>query len=207
MNDVISEFFNKKIIQISTDPLFKLTSGKHAPVYIDHRKIFSFPELRKSVVSEWALQIQKHLDLPIKSNFVFAGTATAGIAPAYALAEHFSCGFVYVRNKPKEHGLKSAIEGVIPENPLVIVIDDMVTTGSSILSAVDTLRAENIPVLLASSISRHNLKKTNAHFAGKNVTLFSLFKTSDIFVTACKMGLITHTDLGVIDQWLAGLDA
>jgi orotate phosphoribosyltransferase len=231
---IIQEFFDKKIIQISTNPLFQLTSGKQAPVYIDHRKIFSFSELRRMVVSEWALKLEEHSRLlsspgaplsspgaplsspgaPLSSPgltrgstpIVFAGTATAGIAPAYALAEHFQCGFVYVRNKPKEHGLKSAIEGVIPQGAQVIVIDDMITTGSSILSAVEVLRSEKIPVLFASSISRHNFKKTNANFFKADIDFISVFKTSDLFLNACEMGLITKSDFDVVTQWLIGLD-
>lgn len=202
---IIQEFFDKKIIQISTNPLFQLTSGKQAPVYIDHRKIFSFPELRRMVVSKWAFQLEKCV-LAGSSPIVFAGTATAGIAPAYALAEHFQCGFVYVRNKPKEHGLKSAIEGVIPQGAQVIVIDDMITTGSSILSAVEILRSEKIPVLFASSISRHNFKKTNANFFKADIDFISVFKTNDLFLNACEMGLITKLDFDVVTQWLLSLD-
>lgn len=210
---IIQEFFDKKIIQISTNPMFQLTSGKQAPVYIDHRKIFSFPELRRMVVSEWTLKLEEHSRLLSSPSLtrgstpiVFAGTATAGIAPAYALAEHFQCGFVYVRNKPKEHGLKSAIEGVIPQGAQVIVIDDMITTGSSILTAVEVLRSEKIPVLFASSISRHNFKKTNANFFKADIDFISVFKTSDLFLNACEMGLITKSDFDVVTQWLIGLD-
>lgn len=203
---IIRGFFEKKIIQISTDPLFQLTSGKTAPVYIDHRKIFSFSELRKNVISEWAFELKKHFPLSsMHEKLVFAGTATAGIAPAYALAEHFQCGFVYVRNKPKEHGLKSAIEGVIPEGAQVVVIDDMVTTGSSILSAVQILKEQHIPILGASSISRHDLDKTNACFSQSNVNLVSLFKTNDVFLVACELGLISHKEFDVIQNWFSGL--
>jgi len=204
---LIEQLFEKKVIQISTNPMFTLTSGKKAPVYIDHRRIFSFPDLRKQIISYWADQLECKYDLLTKKeDLVFAGTATAGIAPAYALAEHFQCGFVYVRSKAKEHGLKSAIEGVLSANAQVIVIDDMVTTGSSLLSAVERLCAENQNVICASSISRHALDSSAIKFQKAGVELVSLFQTNQMFQIALDKNAISKDDFSIIQNWLLELN-
>lgn len=210
MKDIIQGFFSEKIIQISVNPLFKLASGKEAPLYLDHRKIFSHPKLRKQVLTAWATLLKDEsvvTQAQAKNTLVFAGTATAGIAPAYALAEQFSAGFVYVRNKPKEHGLKSTVEGFLPPHAQIVLVDDMVTTGSSVLQALDNVRQENANVTLVTSISRHDFKKTAAAFANKHVSITSLFKTKFLFETARTMNLLTAHEMSVVNAWLNQLDS
>ncbi len=208
IKEIVKGFFEAKIFQINTNNLFKLASGKESPIYLDHRKIFSYYNLRKLVVQEWANIIRNEFKIYFEKekNIVFAGTATAGIAPAYALAEAFSCGFIYVRTKAKEHGLKSMIEGYIPYDANIIVVDDMVTTGGSILSCAENLRLEGYNVLSTTSISYHNLNKTMSLFKEKEVGLLSLFKTTDILDVAYGMKLIDIKEMQSIMGWLTSLD-
>ena len=206
-HDIVRGFFEAKVLQISTNPMFKLTSGKNSPVYIDHRKIFSHSFLRKKVIAKWAKMLKAEFPNMFESgNIVFAGTATAGIAPAYALAEYFNSGFVYVRSKPKEHGLNSVIEGLLPANSNVFVVDDMITTGGSILQAAEYLQAEAIKSLVATSISNHNLKKAYESFSAKQLTCKSLFKTTDLFDIAYAKEFINGREMKMIMEWLTQLD-
>jgi orotate phosphoribosyltransferase len=206
-HDIVRGFFEAKVLQISTNPMFKLTSGKESPVYIDHRKIFSHSSLRKKVVAKWAEMLKVEFSAMLDSgNVVFAGTATAGIAPAYALAEHFNSGFVYVRSKPKQHGLNSIIEGSLPANACVFVVDDMITTGGSILQAVEYVKSESVKSIVAISISNHNLKKANDSFVAKNLACKSLFKTTDLFDIAYAKDFITGREMKMIMEWLTQLD-
>lgn len=207
VQNIVKCFFEAKIIQISTQSTFKLTSGTNAPVYLDHRKIFSHNNLRKSLILKWAELLKNEvLDNLKPSQIVFAGTSTAGIAPAYALAEYFQSGFVYVRSKPKEHGLNSVIEGFIPSQAHIIVVDDMVTTGGSLLQACESIRSAGHQVLAATSISRHDLRKTNQAFLEKNVLLKSLFKTTDLFDIAYASSFVTGREMRVIMEWITQLD-
>ena len=206
-HDIVRGFFEAKVLQISTNPMFKLTSGKESPVYIDHRKIFSHVSLRKKVVAKWAEMLKAEFPAMLDSgNVVFAGTATAGIAPAYALAEYFNSGFVYVRSKPKQHGLNSIIEGSLPANASVFVVDDMVTTGGSILQAAEYVKTESVKSIVAISISNHSLKKANDSFAAKNLICKSLFKTTDLFDIAYAKDFITGREMKMIMEWLTQLD-
>ncbi|BBH53498.1 orotate phosphoribosyltransferase [Fluviispira sanaruensis] len=207
IQEIIQGFFEAKVIQIKTNPMFKLTSGKESPVYIDHRKIFSHPQLRRKVIKALAESLlAQYAKQFSQDNVVFAGTATAGIAPAYALADYFNSGFVYVRSKAKAYGLNSVIEGFIPSEAHVIVVDDMVTTGGSILQACEHVRNDGFQILTAVSLSQHSLKKMIEKFTLANVSLHSLFKTTDIFDIAYGKNLITGREMKLIMEWLTQLD-
>ncbi|WP_186645169.1 orotate phosphoribosyltransferase [Fluviispira vulneris] len=207
MQEIIQGFFEAKVIQIKTNPMFKLTSGKESPVYIDHRKIFSHPQLRRKVIKAFADSLLSQYAKQFTQDIVvFAGTATAGIAPAYALADYFNCGFVYVRSKAKEYGLNSVIEGFIPDEAHVIVVDDMVTTGGSILQACEHVRKDGFQILTAVSLSQHSLKKVKENFTLANIPLHSLFKTTDIFDIAYGKNMITGREMKLIMEWLTQLD-
>ena len=208
MQKIIKSFFEAGVVQISTNPLFKLASGAESPVYLDHRKIWSFPELRRSLIKVWSEKLESDLQISSnKKNIAFVGTATAGIAPAYALAEIFGCTFAYVRSKAKEHGSKSMIEGVLPASAQVIVVEDMVTTGGSALQAVRHIREGAYQVLGVVTISKHDLKKTQENFVNSGTTLFKLFNTTDIFDIAYALQLISGKELKLIMEWLNNLNA
>lgn len=208
IHDIVRGFIETKVMQISTNPMFKLTSGKESPVYLDHRKIFSHVTLRRKIIHKWAHFLKAEFNGVFENgnNIVFAGTATAGIAPAYALAEYFNCGFVYVRSKPKQHGLASVIEGSLPTNASVIVVDDMITTGGSVIQAVEYVRMESVKNIFVTSISTHNLKKANDAFAANHVLARSLFKTTDLFDVAYAKEFITGKEMKMIMEWLTQLD-
>ncbi|MBX9704591.1 MAG: hypothetical protein K2X39_10600 [Silvanigrellaceae bacterium] len=203
--EIIKFFFKYKIIQVNLNEPFKLSSGKTSPVYIDHRYIFSFPQLRKKIIEKWSELIKNSIQDFSSRPLVFAGTATAGIAPAYALAEKCDAGFVYVRGKSKSHGLKSCIEGYFAPNSVFVVVDDMVTTGGSILNAVEKIQELSGQVILATSISRHDLKNTNYRFSQNALPLKSLFKTTDIFDAAYGMNLIDGKEMRAIMEWITQL--
>ena len=208
IHDIVRGFIETKVLQISTNPMFKLASGKESPVYLDHRKIFSHVTLRKKIVSKWGQFLKTEFPSVFdnSNNIVFVGTATAGIAPAYALAEFFNCGFVYVRSKPKEHGLASVIEGSLPSNAVVFVVDDMITTGGSVLQAVEYVKMEPVKNIFVTSISTHQLKKASESFVARHVIAKSLFKTTDLFDVAYAKEFITGKEMKMIMEWLTQLD-
>jgi orotate phosphoribosyltransferase len=200
--DIIKGFFDHGIIQVNMQVPFVLASGKTSPVYLDHRRIFSVPDLRRKVLVRWAHLLNAEHRLSSEPKLVFAGTATAGIAPAFGLAEHFGAGFVYVRSKPKDHGTGGMVEGILPPGSNVVIVDDMVTTGGSLLKAVTALQEKGAQVRLATSVSRHELKQTEQNFAKSHVSLVSLFKTTDIFDTAYRMDILDSKALRAIMAWL-----
>lgn len=120
------------------DPPFTWTTGLKAPIYCDNRMLYSHPEARTFIVNALVSRVK---NLHIEADVV-AGTATAAIGWAALVADRLDLPFVYVRSKPKEHGAKKRIEGDLKKEKDVVVIEDLISTGSSSISTVDALRNE-----------------------------------------------------------------
>ena len=136
---LIDNLLQIKAIRMSPQNPFTWASGWKSPVYCDNRKILSYPIVR-DLVKTGIYEMAKNQF----SNFnCIAGVATAGIAWGAILADQLNLPFVYVRSKPKEHGMKNTIEGDLPENARVLVVEDVISTGMSSLQAVDDLCAQS----------------------------------------------------------------
>lgn len=202
-HDLIKSLFEHKVIEINLDKPFVLASGITSPLYLDHRRIFSVPSLRQNLVNAWRDFLTEAVGKNHVRDVVFAGTATAGIAPAYALADAFQASFVYVRSKLKEHGTGRAIEGIFePEKPH-IVVDDMVTTGGSLLRAVDILINHEVKVLCASSVTSHNFSIMHDNFKARHIKLHCYFTTAEIFDSAYQHGLMNSAQMRAVGEWIA----
>jgi orotate phosphoribosyltransferase len=205
IHDIVKGFFEAKVFQMSISPLFQLAGGKQVPVSINYRKIFSHPLLRKKVITKWAYMLKDAFPAFFqRGHLVFAGTAAAGIAPAYALAEFFGSGFVYVNEK--ENGFCCSIEGSLPSSAQVIVVDDMVTTASGVIHAVEMIKRESPQAIMVSSLSSHHLKKAHEALASQNLVFKSLFYTTDVLDIAYAKSFITGREMKMIMEWLNQLD-
>ena len=127
-------------IKLSVDKPFTWASGYHMPIYNDNRLLLSQPNARKLVAEAF-----RHLLTRDEIEFdLVAGTATAGIPHATTLADLLGCPLIYVRDKPKDHGMKNQIEGIAEEKGLegkrVVVIEDLISTGGSSVKAVQAVR-------------------------------------------------------------------
>jgi orotate phosphoribosyltransferase len=205
--EIVAGFFRHGVALVNTKQPFRLASGAFSPIYLDHRRLFSVPSLRETVVSLWSEVVRSYIgnsDFKGK-NLVIAGTATAGIAPAYALASKLNAGFVYVRSKPKEHGLGRMVEGVWSASDACIVVDDMVTTGGSLLEAASRIREEGGTVLIGTSVTRHDFPTTAGRFALEGLPLLSCLTSREIFTVAGQENLISEGDLASVLLWLDAL--
>ena len=202
--EIVAGFFRHRIAMVNTSEPFRLASGSLSPVYLDHRRIFSVPELRGKVVTLWADVVRAEVGDPsvAQADLVVAGTATAGIAPAYALASKLESRFVYVRSKAKEHGLGRMVEGVWAPGDGCIVVDDMVTTGGSLLEASARIRDERGKPLLATSITRHDFARTRERFEKEGLALVSCFTSRELFTLAAQGGFLSEEDLATVLAWL-----
>ena len=122
-----------KALQVNIQKPFVWASGWNSPVYCDNRKVLSYPYVRDFVKSELANMVLEHFP----DAEVIAGVATAGIAHGVMAADLLKLPFIYVRAKPKEHGMGNQIEGVLEKGQKVVVIEDLVSTGKSSLQVVD----------------------------------------------------------------------
>lgn len=186
-----------KALKISPDQPFTWASGWKSPVYCDNRKILSYPHVRDYVKSELANTIMENF--PDAESL--AGVATAGIPHGALAADLLRLPFIYVRSKPKGHGLSNQIEGVLTEGQKVVVIEDLVSTGMSSLEAVDALRAAGADVIGMCALFTYGFPQAEEAFAKANVKLITLSNYAALMEVAATQNIIQEADMEKLGQW------
>ncbi|MBW7952178.1 MAG: orotate phosphoribosyltransferase [Chitinophagaceae bacterium] len=140
---VAEKLLQVQAVKLSPEKPFTWASGWLSPIYCDNRKVLSFPFIRDFIKSEMCNVIfEKFEDVEM-----LAGVATAGIAWGAMAADQLKLPYVYVRPKPKEHGLGNQIEGFYEQGKKVVVIEDLISTGKSSLQVVDVLKNAGLEVV------------------------------------------------------------
>ncbi|NTS41505.1 orotate phosphoribosyltransferase [Flavisolibacter sp. BT320] len=178
---------------------FTWASGWKSPIYCDNRKLLSLPFTRDFIKSELANVIfEKFADAE-----VIAGVATAGIPWGAMVADQLKLPFIYVRPKPKEHGMGNQIEGEVPTTQKVIVVEDLISTGKSSLQVVDVLRREGIKVSGMVSIFNYQFDIALEAFKAADVPFFSLTDYPNLLQLALQKGLIKEEEQEILLKWRA----
>jgi len=188
-----------KAIKLQPSNPFTWASGWKSPIYCDNRKTLSFPEVRTYIRNSFAKLITKlypQVD-------VIAGVATGAIAHGALVADKLGLPFIYVRSEAKEHGLGNQIEGFFKPGQKVVVIEDLISTGGSSLSAVKALREAGCDVLGMVAIFTYEFKKALDGFAVENCDLHTLSNYSVLVDTALKTGYIGNTEVDTLKKWRA----
>lgn len=220
---LVDLMFQYGCVCIDTDKGFALAAGGRSPVYLDHRRLFAVPGLRELALDLWTESLQGYLsrvvlkgDRFVAADWVIAGTATAGIAPAFGLAARLGCPFAYVRSGNKAHGLGRAVEGAEVGSSRVVVVDDMVTTGSSLLTAAHQLKREGAAVACATSfttrVARHELAwvacgaevGASAHepSAAERLDFYAVASLRELLGVARQLAVIRPEQWSEVDRWL-----
>lgn len=186
-----------KAIKLQPANPFTWASGWKSPIYCDNRKTLSYPEIRKLIKETFVKTIKEKYGMPD----AIAGVATGAIAIGMLVAEEMQLPFVYVRPKPKEHGLGNMIEGEVPVGKKVLVIEDLISTGKSSLSAVNALRDSNIDVLGMVAIFTYGFKDAEQNFIDANVELTTLSNYNILIETALNTGYVKESELETLKQW------
>jgi len=174
----VKEFYRVGIIKFGK---FRLSSGMESPYYIDLRRLYSFPDLACRVIKELINVIDVEYDAVV-------GVATAGIPLAAFIAFIKRVPMGYVRVERKDHGLESKIEGVV-EGRRVLVVDDVATTGMSLLSASRALRSMGAEVVAAAAVVDRE-QGAEETLASAGIRLYSLIKITEMFKVLLEEGLI-----------------
>lgn len=176
---------------------FTWASGIKSPIYCDNRMTMSYPAVRKAITSGLAAQI--------KENFpdveVIAGTATAGIPHAAWVADILDLPMVYIRSKAKDHGKGNQIEGRITEGQKMVVIEDLISTGGSVLEACEAAAREGANVLGVAAIFTYELPQGLTNFEKAQLPLVTLTNYSTMIDTALEMDYIGKEDIALLQQW------
>ena len=186
-----------KAVRLSPDAPFTWASGWKSPIYCDNRKILSFPEQRK-VIYENMAKIVKDNYADVQ---VIAGVATGAISWGALVAEVLGLPFVYVRPKPKDHGTGAQIEGYLPEGAGVVVVEDLISTGASSLSAVECLNRSGANVLGMVAIFSYNFDVARRSFEYANCELRTLTNYDKLIVEALACKYIKEEEMETLRQW------
>jgi orotate phosphoribosyltransferase len=188
---------NSVYIKPKTSDFFTWTSGKKSPIYCDNRQLISYPEVRSQIV-EYFIEL-------IKSDFsnvdLIAGTATAGIPWAALIAQKLSLPMVYIRSKPKGHGLKSAIEGKIEVGQKTLIIEDLISTGKSSIEAYQHTLSNKLKPLAVLSIFSYGFSEADMAFKNINLAKRSLCDLDQLLSYAQSSNLLSKDDVEVVLDW------
>src|SRR6478609_254006 len=166
---------------------FKWASGWNSPIYCDNRLSLSYPDVR-TLVKEGLIDLIKKV---FKNVEAIAGVATAGVPQGAILADALNLPFVYVRPKPKDHGMENLIEGRVVKGQKVVVVEDLVSTGGSSLKAAQALREAGFEVLGMVSIFNYGFDIATRNFYDANTSLITLSDYSHLLKYAQEEKYIT----------------
>ena len=184
-------------IKLSPQEPFTWASGWKSPIYCDNRKVLSFPFIRDFIKSEMCNVVFEHF----QEAELLAGVATAGIPWGAMVADQLKLPYIYVRPKPKEHGLGNQIEGFYEKGQKTVVIEDLISTGKSSLQVVDVLRDAGIEVVGMVSIFNYGFDKAVDAFADAGVSYRSLTNYNTLIELAIEKGIVTKEQKNTLLNW------
>ena len=200
--ETLERLFAEKLLKVKAIKLqpanpFTWASGWKSPIYCDNRKTLSYPSLRNFVkieISRLILEKFGQVD-------AIAGVATGAILQGALVADELNLPFVYVRSKPKDHGLENLIEGELRPGMKVVVIEDLVSTGGSSLKAVEALRQNGCEVIGMVASFTYGFQVAVEAFKAANVKLLTLTNYEAVLKVALDTDYIAEEDIEVLQAW------
>ncbi len=186
---------------LKPNDMFTWASGIKSPIYCDNRITLSYPEVRDLIKKSFVELIKEKFP---EANLI-AGVATAGIPHAALIADEMDLPMIYVRASSKDHGRANQIEGKVPENSKIVVVEDLISTGGSSLEAVKALRESGYEILGMVAIFTYGFNKAKESFAKENVEFHTLSNYDTLISTARELNKITEADLEILTEWRKNL--
>ena len=196
-NQSAKDLLDIEAIFLRPNEPFTWASGIKSPIYCDNRITMSYPHVRRAIA--------KGLAAVIKTTYpeaeVIAGTATAGIPHAAWVAELLDLPMVYIRSKAKEHGKGNQIEGRIQPNQKMVVIEDLLSTGGSVLEACEAAKREGADVLGVAAIFTYELPQVQENFDQAGLSYVTLTNYTALIESALETGAIQESDVALLQEW------
>lgn len=194
---VAEELLSVGAIKIQPNNPFTWASGWKSPIYCDNRLSLSFPETRTI--------IKHYLVKEISENFqgvdAIAGVATAGIPQGALVADVLNLPFIYIRSKPKGHGMENMIEGKLEKGQKVVLIEDLVSTGGSSIKAAKAVSEAGAEVMGMCAIFTYGFPIAEDNFNDAGIELRCLSNYNFLLERATELGLIEEKDLKTLKDW------
>lgn len=184
-------------VKLSPEKPFTWASGWKSPIYCDNRRILSFPFVRDFIKSELCNVVFEQFP----AAELLAGVATAGIPWGTMAADQLKLPFIYVRPKPKEHGLGNQIEGFYTAGQKVLVIEDLISTGNSSLQVVEVLRNAGVEVVGMVSIFTYGFALADRAFTDAQVAYRSLTDYTNLISLAVEKGKLSPETETLLLNW------
>ncbi|MBL6445527.1 orotate phosphoribosyltransferase [Fulvivirga sp. 29W222] len=194
---IAGKLLDIEAIKLNLDNPFTWSSGWKSPIYCDNRLSLSYPDIRT--------YIKNGLVEAIKEKYsgveAIAGVATAGIPQGALVAEAMGLPFIYVRSKPKGHGMENMIEGKATPGQKVVVIEDLVSTGGSSLKAAEALKANSVEVLGMAAIFTYGFDLADKNFKDAGIPLICLSNYNLLIEEALKRDYIKKDQIASLEAW------
>ncbi|CAH1853010.1 orotate phosphoribosyltransferase [Convivina intestini] len=184
-------------VKFSPQKPFTWASGIQSPIYTDNRLTIGFPTIRQRIARGLAELITEKFN----QVDIIGGVATAGIPHAAWVADLLEKPMVYVRSKPKDHGAGRQSEGAAIEGKRLVLIDDLISTGGSVLAAAKTINASGGQVVGVVSIFSYELPASQVNFDAAQIPFYPLTTFSELMAMAQQSGQLSESDLASLAQW------
>jgi len=191
-----------RAVKLSPNNLFTWASGIKSPIYTDNRVTLSFPEIRTFIRQNFVSAIEENNWEPE----LIVGVATGGIPQGALVAQELGLPFAYVRSSKKDHGLTNQIEGEVRSGQRAVIIEDLISTGSSSLGAVAAIKAAGCPVQGMLAIFTYNLSIAAKSFEKENCRLITLTDYDHLLIKALEINYISAADLIILKDFKKGLE-
>lgn len=176
---------------------FKWSSGWNSPIYCDNRVTLSYPKVRDLIKNNLKEAILSHFN----QVECIAGVATAGIPQGALIADSLQLPLVYVRPKPKEHGMENLIEGKVVKGQKVVVVEDLVSTGGSSLKSAQFLKEAGFEVLGMVAIFTYGFPLAYENFKKAGIPLVTLTNYETLIELCKAKQLFTEIELNSLARW------
>lgn len=194
---IAEQLLTIKAVSLNPTQPFTWASGIKSPIYCDNRITMSYPAIRRDIAKGLANKIKQHYpDVE-----VIAGTATAGIPHAAWVAELLDLSMVYIRSKAKDHGKGNQIEGRIQDHQKMVLIEDLISTGGSVLEAAQAASNEGAQVLGVAAIFTYELPIGIKKFKENQIELTTLTNYTTLIETALDKQFITAKERDSLEEW------
>lgn len=194
---IASDLLKINAVTLSPNEPFTWASGIKAPIYTDNRITISFPEVRTHIADGLSELIRNKFP-EVK---VIGGVATAGIPHAAIVADNMDLPMIYVRSKPKDHGRGKQMEGRINQQDPIVLIDDLLSTGKSVLNAAQALKNEGYNVIGVVAIFSYELPDSTKNFKEAGIEFDTLTNYSTIIEQAKAENSISDDELVALRKW------